>query len=248
MIKVIPNGPNSLHIQWADLKGESFELSRSSAPDSGYEIIATDLLTPFYQDTNVNLSDNGRRYFYEVKGYTGGVEVDKSSGGVAQYSKPDGIANVVIHESQVVLKVMNNPKVQILLKRREGKRCPNCWNPITKKVRFTDCPVCNGTGIIGGYHLPIVTRISRDFSQLADNTSMLDGEKVDKSPVQAWITNTPLVSPGDVIADIMNQRFLIERVVQRTKSQHIIRQIIDMIPLEKGHPSYNVELDWSAFE
>lgn len=248
MLRIVPKDSKTLYVQWNNIDGEVFSLFRSTSPADGYELIAADLAVPFYDDKDVNLHENGLRYFYQVKGYEGGVEVAVSDGTVAQYNFSDPIANVVIHESHVVLKAMKNPKVQILLKRREGKRCPNCWNPITQKVRFSNCKVCNGTGLIEGYHTPIPTRISRTFSQLVDNTSMIDSEKVDYSPVNAWIVNTPLVSPGDVVVDIMDQRFLIERVEQRTKSQYVIRQILDMIPLEKGHPVYNVEVDWSGFE
>lgn len=75
---------------------------------------------------------------------------------------------------------------------------------------------------------------------------MLDGEKIKRTNVNAWISNVPLVNPGDVVVDILNQRYLIERVIQRTRSQYIIRQIIDMIPLEKGHPAHQVEVEWSG--
>lgn len=248
MIRVVPKDTNTLYIQWAEMDGEYFTVLRSTSPADGFEKIAVDLTTPFYEDSDVNLMDGGLRYFYKIKGFEGGIKVSESEGTPAQYNKRDPIANVVIHESNTVLRVMNNPHVKVLLKRRDGKRCPECWNPVTKKRRFSDCTTCNGTGVVEGYHVPITTRISRDFSQLVDNTSMMDSEKVDSSPVHAWIVNTPLVSPGDIIADYMDQRFLIERVTQRTKSQYVIRQLLDIIPLEKGHPVYNVEIDWSDVE
>ena len=245
MLKVMQNSVDSLMIQWSDLKGDTFTLYRSTSPKDGYEILKVNYPNVIYIDNEINLRDIGRRYYYKVEGYIGGVRVSEEKGETTKYNTRDRIANKVIHESQVVLRVMKNPPVKVLLKRRDGKPCPNCWNPVTKKVRFANCNVCNGTGVLLGYHNPIETLISRDISQLVDYTSMLDSDKTNLTGVNAWITNYPLVSPGDVIADIMEQRFLIERVIQRTHSQSVIRQILDLTPLEKGHPAYSVDIDWS---
>lgn len=244
MLKITPISVKSLLLQWQDMEGDSFTIYKSTSPNDGYDVIETHHATPFYVDNDVNLHDVGLRYYYKIEGYEGGVVVSTLTGESMRYNNRDNVANKIMHEFSVILRVMNNPPVKVLLKRRTGKRCPNCWNPITNKVRFSNCEVCNGTGVISGYHKPIETRISRDFSQLVDYTSMLDGEKVNKTSVNAWISNFPLVSPGDVIVDTMNQRFLIERVAQRTKSQFIIRQVLDLVPLEVGHPSYLVQVDW----
>lgn len=247
-MRVMPNSQNSLLVQWQELEGDSFKIFKSTSPESGFEILKTDYKKPIYVDEDVNLYDVGLRYYYKVEGYTGGLKVSESKGETPRYNRRDNEANKIIHEFEVVLRAMGNPPVKVLLKRRAGKRCPNCWNPVTNKVRFSDCPVCHGTGISEGYHNPIDVKISRDFSQLIDYTSMLDGDKVNKSGVNAWVMNAPLVSPGDVIIDVMNQRFLVERVVQRTRSQYIIRQILDLTPLEKGHPAYTVDVDWGEWQ
>lgn len=247
MLLVVPNSFNTLLLQWQNLEGDEFSIERSTSPKDGFEILKANYVLPFFVDDKVNLHDNSIRYYYRIKGFVGGVKVSETEGETPRYNKRDLQANKIIHEFNVVLRVMNNPPVKILLRRREGKRCPECWNPITNKIRFAGCKKCNGTGILEGYHKPIETKISRDFSQLIDYTSMLDGEKVNKTGVNAWIINTPLVSPGDIIVDVMNQRFLIERVSQRTRSQYIIRQVIDMTPLEKGHPAYFVDVEWEGY-
>lgn len=245
MLRISPNSSKSFLLQWPDMNGDFFQVLRSTSVDSGYEILANDLTVPVYVDETVNLHDTGRRYYYKIKSFEGGVVVGETGGATTVYNPRHPIANKVIYESQVVLKAMNNPPVKILLKRRSGKRCPECWNTVTNRPRFANCTTCNGTGVIGGYHEPIETRISRSFSQLYDNSSALDGDKVRQTDVDAWISNVPLISPGDVIADAMNQRFLIESVTQRTFSQYIIRQLLTMTPLEKGHPAYEVNLVWS---
>lgn len=242
---VTPRNNQTLHIQWHDVKGSDYRLYRSLAPEGPFELIVPSTTEPYYIDEDVNLFQNGLRYYYKVEGVEGGVVVETSKGYTSGYAVQDPVANKLLYENQLVLRVMNNPQVKVLLKRREGKRCPECWNPVTKKPRYSNCSRCNGTGFIGGYHNPVKTRISRDFSQLIEFQGMLDDGRTVYSPVSAWITNYPLVSPGDIIVDVMNQRFSIERVGQRTRGQFIIRQILEIVPLEKGHPAYSVDVDWS---
>lgn len=244
-MRVVIHDLHSVLIQWEELEGDTFTLFKSTSPDSGFEILATNLTHPFHIDNEVNLFEVGRRYYYKVKGYVGGVEVSESESATPEYNVRDGVTNKVIYENKLALRVMNNPPIFIVLKRRGGKRCPNCWNEITHKVRFANCEVCNGTGFIHGYHKPIKSMISRDFSQLMNGSNMLDDDKVLLSAVDAWITSVPLVSPGDFIVDVMNQRFSIEGVAQRTRSQYVIRQVLNLVPLEKGHPAYSVEVDLS---
>ena len=160
-----------------------------------------------------------------------------------QYTKPDGVANKVIHEARIVLEQMRNPPVFLMVRRRVGKECPECWNKLTKKVKFANCKVCSGTGLITGYHSPIKINISRDISYLVDSSNLMDGDHVTQTKVSAWIGNNPVVSPGDVIVDALNQRFNIDQVAYRTRSQYIIRQVLQLTPLEKGHPAYLMEVD-----
>jgi hypothetical protein len=241
-MKLYPSSLSEMYIEWS-VAGEQFAIFRSTSPENGFELIAENIDQPFFVDYNVNLYDENIRYYYEVKGFTAGVEVSKDGPVTLEYNQKDAIANKVIHESNVTLRAMQNPPVFFLIKRRVGEPCDECWNPITKKVRYANCAVCNGTGIIEGYHLPIVSRISQDVSQLVMFSSEQDDDKVKLTPIRAWIGNKPLLYPEDVMVDIMNQRYKITNVSRRTKSQYVIRQVIDLTPLEKGHPAYQVDVD-----
>lgn len=239
---IYPTSLNSLHLQWNELEGDTFDVQRSTSPDDDYEIIATGLTNPVFTDQDVNLFKVGLIYYYKVTGYIGGVKTSEVVGESARYNNPDGVANKAIWENQLALRVMKNPDVFILLKSRDNKPCSECFNSITKKPKFANCKKCNGTGFMHGYHTPIRTKISRDFSQILEYSNEIDGEKNSLSIVNAWITNKPLLAPGDVIVDCMNQRFLVEAVMPRTRSQFVIRQVLNLIPLEKGHTAYQVEV------
>ena len=213
-MKIYPNTLTELYIEW-ELEGEAFRISRSTSPASEFEVVAD----------------------------SAGAKVSEDGPQTLEYTIRDPIANKVLTESNVLLKQMRNPPVFFLLKRRVSMPCPNCWNPVTRRVRFPNCPVCGGTGKIGGYHLPIPARVSQDVSQLVVASDAFDSDKVNMTPIRAWTTNYPRVYPEDIMVDIMNQRFKIVSVARRTKSQYVIRQVLDLVPLQKGHPAYQVEVD-----
>lgn len=251
MIKTVPLSTKELYVEWKDLKGDTFKVLRSHSPKDQFEVVAEDVVMNHFVDTKVNFLNHSLKYYYRIEGYVNGDKVDETDVETLRYQPKDNIANVVIHEAKVALRVMKNPPVALLIKRRDGgegdKTCPECWNPITKRVRFADCDTCNGTGIIvGGYYPPIKFLISTDISAFVDESGMLDSDEVSKTPVNAWLANYPLITPGDVIVDTMNYRYRVTQVTPRTKSRYIIRQILSMVPIEMGDPAYKVEVDFDG--
>lgn len=229
-----------MYIEW-DIKGEIFTVYRSTSPTSDFQVIASGIAQPFYID-EVNLYDTAVQYYYKVEGLVNGAKVEEDGPVTMAYNKIDRIAAKVIHEARIALKVMNNPPVYFLLKRRSEIPNPDNWNPITGRPRYPEEATTEQ-----GYHDPIATRISSDVSQMLMASSEEDTEKIRLSPIRAWILNFPLVLPEDIMVDVNNQRYKVISVARRTKSQFIIRQILELAPLDKGHPAYDVVVDRSVF-
>jgi ribosomal protein L37AE/L43A len=241
---VVPIATNELYIAWSGLQGTHFRLYRSGSPDSGFVVIQNALTVPFYTDMKVDLYDEANKYYYKVEGLDStNATVATSNVMTASYNKPDGVAVKVVYESRLVLRVMNNPLVHILIKKRVVDHCPDCWNTITKRTKYANCPLCHGTGNIGGYYAPFPVRMSMDVSQLVDAGGPEDSEKVNITPINAWMSNSPLLNPDDVIVDVMNRRYIVQSSIPRTRSQYVIRQILQLVPLEKGHPAYDIHVN-----
>lgn len=235
------NKNHRVYVHWG-VVGSTFEVYRSTSPHADFDLIATTNV-PFYVDETANLYDVGNKYYYKVKAKSADGLTSITTGiGEIRHSPMDYIARKVILEIDVVLRVMNNPNSRLLIARREGEDCPNCYNQITKRVKFADCSVCFGTGKTKGYFPPVPIRMSTDMSQFIDDGSYLAKDKVALTPVDAWVANYPKITPGDIIVDVTNRRFVVGVVIPRTKSQYVIRQIIQMTPLEKGHPAFYLDV------
>lgn len=244
-MKIFPSSLSSLYIEW-EITADTFNLYRSTSSTGTFRLVKEDIPTAFYLDEDVNLVASNVRYYYKVEGYVDGNKVGSEGPATLHYNEADHVANKVIHESKIALRMMKNPPVFFIHRKRKGDYCPDCWNTVTNRVSYSDCKTCNGTGYMQGYHAPIKTRISQDVSQLVLTSNDMDSDHVSLSPIRAWMMNVPLLYPNDIMVDRLNQRYKITQVQRRTRSQFVIRQILEMSPLDKGHPSYKVDVDWEA--
>lgn len=238
---VVANSAKTLYVSWLALQGSIFRLWRSSSPESGFTVIQNRLTVPFYEDVAVNLYDEANKYYYKVESLDNtGTVLRTSSIMTVRYNKPDNVANKVVYEIKVVLRMMKNPPVHLLIQKRTVDHCTECWNPVTNRTKYADCPTCHGTGNIGGYYDPFPVLMSSDVSQMVTISNGEDANLTKISPINAWMGNYPLMNPGDIVVDVMNRRYNILQVIPRTRSQYVVRQILQLMPLEKGHPAYDI--------
>lgn len=239
MFKATYVEPERVVLQWDELVADTFSVYRSQAEHAGFVLLAQGLSTPTFQDNTVLFDDDAVKYFYKIKGISATGAVVGEIGPVCiLYHQQDRIAYKIMHEYQVVLRVMDNPVLHLFIRKRVEERCANCWNAVTKKVRFADCPQCQGSGMVVGYYSSVPIRISADVSQFSWNPDMFDSNRVNTTQISVWTMSSPVIRPGDIIADVLGHRFLVASCIPRTKSQYVIRQVLQLSPLDQGHPAY----------
>lgn len=231
---------HAVYLDFRDLPGERFEIYRSTRDIGEFELL-TVTHQPFYVDQHVNLMQVELTYYYKVRTFDGDVQKETP---VVTYvlGGQDNVARKIIREYATLLRVMKNPPLYLLAKRRQVAKCPECWNPVTRKVRYAGCKVCNGTGELAGYHAPTPVTVSRDLSAFSTAMMPEDIDKVRLSPISGWMAGVPAVMVDDIFVDTQGQRYRIMNVERRMKSQSIIRQTFSAVPLEKGHPSYLIPI------
>lgn len=226
-----------------------FGVYRSLYPedDTTYEPIV-DSLTDFqYQDTTVNLLRYDVNYYYKIRvtNTNTGESVLSSSYGHLYNIQPDPISAISLYESQKLLEMLDNDPVYVLLRRRSGTRCPACWDSIRKQSNISNCQVCYGTGYSPGYSVPISTRISY-MSPISPEQFVVSSDRVavEESPINAWISNYPIVVPGDIIVDSKyNYRYLINGLQPIKRNyKFLLRQIVTMQKLPPSNIIYKLSI------
>lgn len=226
-------------IEWRELQGDRFDIFRSTHEMGDYEFL-TSTEGWHHLDKGANLYQVDLRYHYKVVAHEGTASTEHGPVSV-RAGQHDRYALKMMQEYDVLLRVMNNPTMKLLAKRRHAKKCPDCWNPVTRKVRFANCKRCDGTGELSGYHRPMEVRVSREISSYVSSIVPEDLDKVTLTPVSGWVAASPSIMNEDVLIDREGIRYLVQNVTPRTKGQAVIRYMFQASPLEKGHPAYLAE-------
>ncbi len=106
--------------------------------------------------------------------------------------------------------LQNDGEDVYLMKRRwSGKRCPACWDEMAQQAQAR-CPVCFGTGWIGGYYPKISIKV-RIVPEGRVVVVYEEGLRKEYEP-RSWTIWTPRLRDRDIIIRKNNQRFEILNV------------------------------------
>ena len=92
----------------------------------------------------------------------------------------------------------------IFKKKRDGQHCPECWDEILKRVTKSNCTTCYGTGKLGGFYPPYEAWMN--FEPDPKVTQVAEWGQRQSSQTDIQFTNYPLLSDGDVIVEMKNDR------------------------------------------
>jgi hypothetical protein len=100
-----------------------------------------------------------------------------------------------------------------LLKRRLYGTACECVDSMTGETRIPDCPICYGTGIVGGYFAPYPC-FYVEFSRKKIRSHVSDIGTTNDGPVVAGrMLNTPQIHSYDVWVDRgSDQRWIIHKI------------------------------------
>jgi hypothetical protein len=110
--------------------------------------------------------------------------------------------------------------VNVFIRKTVGPKCTTCYSPARNQPTNPNCPMCLGTTYIGGYdkYANVLLKIKPITTKLE---LMEMGLKVSSSP-QAWFGTYPIVSDGDIVVRIFNNK----RYEIQSKEEIISRGIL----------------------
>lgn len=122
------------------------------------------------------------------------------------------IARDVFRKEALRLRKFVGVKGYLRKVRQFGERCPDCIDQDTDEVTNSDCPVCYGTGIAGGYHEPV-----EFYVELGLKARTLDNDvnygAVQNVAQQCRCMGCPELSEGDLwIREDTDERYFVREV------------------------------------
>jgi hypothetical protein len=135
---------------------------------------------------------------------------------------------------------MGGERVLLYKRKWTGKRCPN-WDRVRQQHSQLDvCPICFGTGFVGGYLKPIEVFVGLP----APTTQQIEietgpGMKNIYRPTWWTLWEPPLVNK-DFFVRYNGQRFWIVNKSETRWKRFVLRQIFDSDLVEPTHIIYSV--------
>jgi hypothetical protein len=235
-VTVASYSPDFLDVTWdidptqEDPNLYTFEVQRSESPAGPFERIAPARPNVFtFRDHTVELRAKWRIYYYQVlvtEIATGGQFLSR----VGYFGlKPSPVSLEIARLQQLQLKVQNGTPCLIFKRRTSGPPCLECYDSDLERKTRSQCTLCLGEQFRGGFLAAIPTFI---------NTTPVDKTRQPSPIYQSEAAQTnfdmagyPIVAPGDVVVDPINQRWRVEMVKPRAHQGFIYRQLLTVIQI-----------------
>lgn len=227
-----------------DLDAYTFNIYRSETGIDDYQCIAQNVGYYYYEDYSVNLYNNNIKYFYKVEAVNQSSGISKLSEcyGFLEINEPDTWGAAIEEIERTYLHyVIKNESMLLLKKKRFGQIC-RCYDDI-RYQSDPKCPSCHGTKYVGGYENAVPIEINyQNPSQRTQIFEQFDLDGEERSPIQIWTPNFPIIQAEDVLVDSKNNRYRVVSVTPTVKNNFILRQIISIQKIQTSDIVYKVPL------
>jgi hypothetical protein len=195
-----------------------------------------------FVDYTAQLFDLSKVYYYRVRA------VEMQSGVPVQtfYSEHstwqgnlDLVGLYVVEEHLFLERFVAGVPVMIFKKRREGAKCPECWDPILHRVTKSSCTTCYGTGKLGGYYPPIEGWMLVEPDPKMAQVAEWGRSQPNQTDLQ--FTNYPLLVDDDVIVEMKSdKRWKISNTRKAEKNRSTMLQIFRVSAVNPTDIEYKV--------
>lgn len=203
-----------------------------------------------YLDLSTKLLDVQRSYTYQVRlARTSNISVEHPAGFVAQTepfswdSPRDVVQEFVVGEHNFKFRYVSGVPILVFNRRFEsdGTTCPNCWNPVLKKVMRSDCTVCFGTGIISGFYDPVYTWA--DLSPESNSTQIVEWGEKQPSQMDVLFTDYPRLRSKDMIVELSSgKHWVIVNAMSAERRRSAMLQLIRVDMVNPSDVEYKIEI------
>jgi len=228
-----------LQVTWEFLEepsaAETWILQRSESPETDFEDVSPPLKQTQWLDDVTNKFSLHRTLYYRIK------RGDKFSA-IKSVTPNENtyIRNHIIWRNNLLLRRFSGTPVAIFLAHSFGARCPECYDEITKRVTHSKCEICYGSSFENGYAEPIAGYAQ--FDPKIKTASETAFGKLEPRQSGVWISNYPVVKPGDLIYDYAGKGHFwkIDRLSLTEHRRSPVRQICVATQLRRDTIEYRI--------
>lgn len=145
----------------------------------------------------------------------------------------------ILRDETILLKKLAGIEFLLLKRRHFGERCTACYDPVTKNVLKTACPVCYGTSWKNGYFTPVPLLGRRMSSRV--QAGVTPQEKSDSNNTQIQFLDFPRIDEEDIIIErAHNKRFLVKERYFTSLKTVTVHQTAVVSELERQAIEYSI--------
>jgi len=161
-----------------------------------------------FMDLTPRMIDLHKVYYYRVRA------VERKEGLILQeFSTPvftwetdlDLVGLYVVEEHLFAYRYVMGVPTVIFKKRKDAGYCPNCFDPVLKRVTKSNCTICFGTGKQLGFY-PFIEGWM-EFNPDPKAAQIVEWGERQASQTDIQFTNYPLLGLGDVIVEIQPNNY-----------------------------------------
>ena len=252
MLKIKNLKVYSLELEYLDLTWElesttedvwdyRFTVERSESPLGPWDVISeafTDIYT--FRDVALNQQHRYRTFYYRLK-------IENASTSVVSYSDtahlsaaPDLVALEVRRLEHVVFREHIARRCWVFPRRTFGQRCPSCYDPVTGHQINDNCITCFDTTFVRGFLDPI--EIWVQFDPTPKHHENMQLAKTQQENATGRTLDFPALKPGDIIVEVENRRWRIERVTRTERLRAPLHQELVLHAIEIGDIEYKLPI------
>lgn len=151
----------------------------------------------YYVDGTARLLDRAKHAYYRLH-VEGGSTPPFNTQWRTVGAEPSPAAAAILRRNTLLFQKAGVP-VWIFKRRRQGERCPDCWDATLQSVFKTNCATCLGTGFTQGYYDPIATMVN--ILPSSDRNQLEDLQRQPRT-TSAITSAYPDLAPGDVLVEM----------------------------------------------
>jgi hypothetical protein len=194
-----------------NLKDMRFFVDRGESPSDMQQLNAEPILANGvreFVDYTAKLIDLHKIYYYRVRAVeffnstavqTFQTEVQPINGNL------DLVGLYIVEDRLFEHRYVDGVPVMIFKKKREGSTCPECWDPVLKRVTKSNCLTCRGTGKLGGFYPPIDGWMKFDLEPKMAQVVEWGVRQANQTDIE--FTNYPLLNLDDIILECKPHKF-----------------------------------------